>query len=250
MGANGVEHRVGVAYAATSPAQVMDLALPPGDGPHPLLLWIHGGGWMVGSRSTSPFADLAADGVAVASMDHRTALAPYPAPFDDPALALAHIRDDAADLRVDPDRIVLAGFSSGAHLAAMAALAGDEPVAGLLTFAGPLDLRDLADVPGRGGEGAAALLGILVDCSPEECTERVAAVSPVTLVSATAPPILVQHGTDDPVVPFSVGQAFVDAATEVGADVTLDAVDGLRHDVRRTDAVRAFLGRVLGVEVP
>ena len=226
------------------PLQRLDLFVPEGAGPHPLVLWLHGGGWLVGDKADLPFRDLVEQGVVVASANYRSALTEWPATFEDPGLALAAVLDDV-EADVDPDRVVVAGFSAGAHLAALLALSGEVPVAGIMSFAGPQDLRDLTNVPGDEGLGPAALVALLLDCPPAECPERVAAASPVTLVDADAPPAYVQVGSEDQLVAAAVGQAFAAAFDDSGVPVDLEVLDGIGHQFVRTDGVDDFLVRVL-----
>ena len=138
--------------------QTLDLFLPDGTGPWPMLVFIHGGYWMRGSKDEWAFlAPSWTDrGVAVATLGYRLA----------PAVGLADI---VADIReamdflerefggstLDTSRIVLSGISAGAHLAAMQATASARPI-GLVLLSGVFDPRPLeSTTPG------AALVGSL-----------------------------------------------------------------------------------------
>lgn len=100
----------------------------PADRPEalPVLLWMHGGGWLTGSIDMDDLmcAQLArAVGCAVASVDYR--LAPenaFPAPLEDCLAALRWLAQESNSLRVDPGRIAVGGASAGANLAAGLAL--------------------------------------------------------------------------------------------------------------------------------
>lgn len=97
-----------------------------GDAPLPALLWLHGGGWTLGSLDAyDPFCRALADaaGCAVAALDYR--LAPehrFPAALDDAWDALRWLRREAAALKVDPGRVAVGGDSAGGNLAASLAL--------------------------------------------------------------------------------------------------------------------------------
>lgn len=92
-----------------------------GPGTLPAVLYLHGGGWVVGSVQShdGACATLAREaGAVVVSVQYRRAPEnPWPAPNDDAFAALVWLADAARDLDVDPRRIAVAGDSAGAHLA-------------------------------------------------------------------------------------------------------------------------------------
>jgi acetyl esterase len=101
---------------------------PVGDSrPLPLLLWFHGGGWVLGSIGThEPVARNFCRGaqVAVLNVDYRLAPEhPFPAAFEDAEAAFLWAHENAADLGIDPDRIALGGDSAGGNLSAAVSLA-------------------------------------------------------------------------------------------------------------------------------
>ena len=98
----------------------------------PVLVAVHGGGWQVGSRKfyTNWGPYLARNGVAVFAIEHRLmkpGVKTYPGAVYDTKAAVQYVRAKAAELNVDPERIGLIGDSAGGHLAALVALAGEEP---------------------------------------------------------------------------------------------------------------------------
>ncbi|MFY9252954.1 MAG: alpha/beta hydrolase [Fuerstiella sp.] len=96
---------------------VVDFWQAEGEGPRPLLVYIHGGGWIGGDKKRSqrdvqPFLD---KGISYASVNYRlTGQASLPAPVHDAALAIQFIRSKAAEWNIRKDRIVLTGGSAGA----------------------------------------------------------------------------------------------------------------------------------------
>jgi acetyl esterase/lipase len=109
-----------------APDVAVEVSRPSTTGPVPAVLWIHGGGYVLGSAEQDrPKAErFAAElGHVVVSVDYRLAPeTPYPGPVEDCCAALTWLHDNAAGLGVDPDRLVVAGESAGGGLAAAVAL--------------------------------------------------------------------------------------------------------------------------------
>jgi acetyl esterase/lipase len=109
-----------------------DLYLPKGLDKAPVLVAVHGGGWQVGDRKfyTHWGNYLAKNGYAVFAIEYRLmkpGVTTYPGAVYDTKAAVQFVRAKASELGVDPERIGLVGDSAGAHLAALVALAGEEP---------------------------------------------------------------------------------------------------------------------------
>lgn len=111
------------------PAEKLDLFLPDGAGPHPLMIFIHGGYWRAMDKENHAFPALSfvPDGIALASINYTLAPA---ADMDEIVrecrAAIAWCAENAAGLDIDPDRIHVSGHSAGGHLTAMM-LATDWP---------------------------------------------------------------------------------------------------------------------------
>lgn len=108
-----------------------DVMVPKGDGPHPVLVYLHGGGWICGSPATHRklahrFAEA---GYLTISVDYRLAPEhPFPAPFDDCEFAVRWAAREAARWGGDPSRLAIGGDSAGGNLsAAVAAALRDDP---------------------------------------------------------------------------------------------------------------------------
>ncbi|GAA4805696.1 hypothetical protein GCM10023200_48940 [Actinomycetospora chlora] len=250
---------------------LLDLHRPADAPAPPLVVFLHGGGWRAGSRASfgpmyrgwqpSPFARLAAAGIAVASLDYRlSGEALFPAPLDDVAAGLRWLREHADDVDVDASRIVLWGESAGGHLAALLGLA-DPDVRAVVDWYGPADLTTLVEDAAAGGISAvdpaapdsreALLLGATAAAEPD----RAWRASPVAHVHPAAPPFLLRHGTADVLVPARQSQRLAAALESAGAPVQLDLVPGADHLWRGSPAAAteafddalAFAGEHLGV---
>jgi acetyl esterase len=130
---------------------LLDVVYPESaSGPLPLLLWVHGGGWVGGSKYelTSYFKLVAADGYVVAAPNYS--LAPehrYPTPPRQMMQALDYLQDNAERFRIDPSRIAIAGDSAGAHitaqLGALVTTPGYADAVGVVPSISPAQLRAL-----------------------------------------------------------------------------------------------------------
>lgn len=259
MSAHGV--RVLGALAFAEPAGYrpirLDLYRPAREGPAPLIIFFHGGGWMRGSRhvfvaafndwTPSPFERLALAGFAVASVDYRlSAEARFPAQLEDVTASLLWLTAQADEYDLDTDRTVLWGSSAGAHLAALLALEHstgpmDESragariarICGVIDWFGPADLLSMARrPPGDGTADAdapdsreARLLGAPVQTVPELAR----AASPRAHVHSAAPPFLIAHGTADRLVPIEQSQDLADALRRANVDVEFRAIENADH---------------------
>jgi acetyl esterase/lipase len=214
----------------------LDLLPPPGGGPHPVIVFVHGGGWRVGSRRTfvptfpadQGFERMRAAGFAVASIDYRlTGEAIFPAQLDDVRAALDWIRAHGADHRLDASRIVLWGESAGGHLAALAGLDRRSGVRGVIDWYGPADLIGFP-APGPDDDRPTreeSLLGGPVG----DNLERARAASPARQAHPDAPPFHIAHGDADDAVPHAQSVALHEALRAQGAPSHLTIVPGAGH---------------------
>ena len=217
----------------------LDLRTPEAAGA-PLVVFLHGGGWLRGSRKVftpgisdaQSFDRIVAAGFAVASCEYRlSGEARFPAQLDDVDAALAWLHAHGAEHGVDASRIVLWGVSAGATLAALTGLRRDD-VRGVVDWFGPADLfamaeHDMGEAPGRRPARRAG------SARPRrELPDAARAASPALQVHAGAPPFHISHGTADEHVPFAQSEALAEALRAVGADVEF-------HPVRRRQALLA-----------
>jgi acetyl esterase/lipase len=243
----------------------LDLRVPPGPGPAPLVVWIHGGGWCEGSRLRLPetmaevgFHDrLLRRGYAVADVDYRLSReATFPAQLHDVTAAIRWLRGYAADLRLDPGRFAAWGESAGGHLAALAgltagttnrALAGEGGLPGVSSAVqAVVDWYGVAGLIEEGSgqamvhshEPAEWLLG----GSPfHERRAEAMEASPVNQVHPGAPPFLLMHGTADKVVPYRHSELLAAALRERGVRGDLYPVPDADHIFRGAPDVGALV---------
>ena len=233
----------GVHRYGTEDPQVGELRVPPGAGPHPVAVLVHGGFWRSAyDRSLmEPLAtDLVARGWATWNIEYRRVGEPgggWPGTFDDAAAAVDHLAAlVTAGETLDLERVVAIGHSAGGHLALWLAgrpsLPADAPgasptvvVAAAVSQAGVADL--VAAAHGRvGGSAVPDLLG----GDPGEVPDRYATASPVALVPMGVPTLCV-HGEADPLVPIDQSERWAAAAVGAGDPVELVAFAGGHFEV-------------------
>ncbi len=245
----------------------LDLYLPEAYGkPLPLVIWLHGGGWVTGERSPCPLAILATRGYAVASVSYRLSRGGtvFPQPLHDCKAAVRWLRANAWRFGCDPERIGVIGSSAGGHLGALLgtvqddpALEGSEGVTGVSSrvqavcalFA-PTDfvhLEEVEDDHWRINLVAKALL----HGPPSADPLLAAAASPITHVTKDSAPFLFIHGTADRMVPPAQSERMHQALVLAGADSTLLLIEGMPHGNRTLaredlrEAMHAFFDRHL-----
>ena len=255
---DGVRLFTGLTYAVAvgyRPLQ-LDVWVPDTHPPAPLVVYVHGGGFMFGDRRYLPetvrpdavFEELVAAGLAVATIDYRHALeAPFPAQLHDAKAAVRYLRAHADDLGIDTTRIGIWGESAGGHIAALVGLTAHRPdlegthgVVGpssavdvVVDWYGPADLDTMPRATPPPAIAAKLPPELLVP--PEdhltrglEGTDRDDA-SPITHVTPDAPPFVLVHGTADWLVPYAQSEQLAAALRAAGVPVDLVPVEGAEH---------------------
>lgn len=205
----------------------------------PVLVYIHGGGWVGGSKEASLFGLLPwlEMGWNVVNVEYRLGrISPGPAAVEDCLCALRWIAANAKQYGFDVNRIVTSGGSAGGHLALTTGLIPESAgldrqcpgvplpkVAAIVNWYGITDVNDLLDGSNRKSY-AVAWLGSLPN--REDIARR---VSPLTYVRAGLPPILTIHGDADPTVPYTHALRLQDALKEAGVPHQLFTVPGGHH---------------------
>ena len=202
----------------------------------PCFLVIHGGGWTgMEPRRMFPFADhFAKLGMVGISVQYRLANPKTGVTvFDcvkDARSSMRYVRAHAAELGIDPQKIVASGGSAGGHLAASLAL-----------FDGTNE--DTDDLKVSTVPTAMVLLFPVIDTSTEgygnaRIGEHWQDISPLHQVRAGVPPTLIFHGTGDVTTPFKGAKAFQEAMVKAGNRCELDINEGGVHGyLMRTQAL-------------
>ena len=242
-----------LAYANTSKTQVLDLFIPSGNGPFPLVINIHGGGFMLGSKEMldAPIAKLLLQNkIAVASINYRlSGEALFPAAIQDAKAAVRFLRANAATYKLDPDKFLAFGQSAGGNLASMLGTSGgvaafddaqlgnagvSSRVQGVIDWFGPTDFLQMdtqAKAQGCPADHDTATspeskyLGKPIQQLPDLAKQS----NPITYVDKTDPPFLLQKGDKDCLIPFAQSQLLFDALKAASVPVTLETMKGAGH---------------------
>lgn len=225
---------------------LMDIHWPEtGDGDFPAVVYIHGGGWSQGDKTENLnqyLAELLPRGIAVFAINYRLANEyTFPAMIEDAKCAVRHIRANAENYSIDPDRIGAFGGSAGGHIVSLLGTAGEEAgwddvgqyqdvsseVVAVVNMYGPTDLRiEIEGVSQR----------LIKNVFATDSHGDMGFASPITYVDSGDPAFLLMHGEDDPAVPISQSENFAAALEEAGVEVEFVRVANASHSFRPTVA--------------
>lgn len=257
-----VEHDATYARAGERDLHIR-LALPDGQSELlPVIVYIHGGGWLGGDYTTVRSAQFIPHGFAAASIQYRFSTeAAFPAQIHDCKAAIRYIRAHAGEFGIHPDRIGVWGESAGGHLAALLGTSGgveelegnlgspgqSSRVQAVCAYSGPTKFVPDAGEP----EPVTQIPEVLVQLmggTRDEKPELYRLGSPFEHISPAAPPFLLVHGDSDELVPVGQSEIFAKALRRAGAEATLIKVKkGTHgfHDPDQTPSNEEILGEVL-----
>jgi acetyl esterase/lipase len=218
-----------IPYTNLPNSQLLDVYLPEtGDGPFPVVIYIHGGGFVKGSKDDHKSATIALNGLdrgyAVVMMNYTLSLdASFPTQIHEVKAAIRWVKANARDYHIDPARIGLMGASAGAHLAALAGTSGavgeledksfgypemDSVVQAVAVDFTPVNFatvneqllrlgREIPDGFNAPQYSSALYLGDLMEIVPEIVEQT----NPETYISPLSPAFFIQHGTEHYILP-------------------------------------------------
>lgn len=222
------------------PLQFGDLRLPPGGGPHPVAILIHGGCWKAEfdiRHSSKLAAAIAKSGIATWSLEYRRvghAGGGWPGTFTDIGRGADHLRALAGDHALDLERVISMGHSAGGHLALWLAarsripvdvdigMAEPIPLSGVLALAPAADLAYL-----HGTQACDHVVDGLMGGSPEDVPERYRWADPVQIGPDGVPQVLLFGTYDDDWNP--AGERYLEAARMRGDVVRTIVADESGH---------------------
>ncbi|MGF1578664.1 MAG: prolyl oligopeptidase family serine peptidase [Gemmataceae bacterium] len=219
----------------------LDLYLPPPvNGPTPVIIWVHGGGWRNGSKDRCPAIRFVQNGYAVASINYRlTKHAIFPAQIHDCKAATRWLRANARKYNLDSQKFGAWGSSAGGHLVALLGTSGDvkelEEKGGNLKYSsrvqavvdwyGPTDLTKM----GTWHNGPRSPEALLIGGPVQKNKDKAAKANPINYVSKDDPPFLIMHGTKDKVVIPNQSELLVAALKKAQVSVEYQPIEGAGH---------------------
>ena len=223
-------------YANLSPAQMLDIYIPDeNDGPFPVILYIHGGAFSIGDKrniEVLPYLTGLVRGYAVVSVNYRmSGEAIFPTGLQDVKAAIRWVRANSAPYHLDGNRIAVWGSSSGGNYAAMIGLTANVlelddlslgnpeypcKVQAAVDWFGPTDFLKMDEQLEENGFGpsthseADSPESRYLGAKLADVPLKVEIANPMTYIHKNMPPLLIQHGRLDTVVPIQQSIMFVE----------------------------------------
>jgi acetyl esterase/lipase len=240
----------------------LDIAVPEGGGDlRPLIVCIHGGGWIHGARHgyRDFIVELAKKGYVAATVSYRLSpVAPWPAQIDDVRAALRYLRSHAKEYGIDPERVGAIGHSAGGHLSLMLGLMptgaelAEDRIQAVVNYFGPTDLGVAEFIP-----DVEKMLESLVGGPRSEKGELLGHASPLKWVDRGDAPVLTLHGSTDEIVPVRQARILHEKLEAASIPATLRVLEGRGHgwdgdDARKTmtETLDFFHAYLVGSEQP
>lgn len=218
----------------------------------PVVLWVHGGGWYSGNKrfviDTHKLDFLVRSGFVLASVEYRLSdEATFPAQIHDVKAAIRWLRAQPEVLGIDPERVALAGFSAGGHLAALAATTVGVPelegesgspgystqVRAAIAMAAPTDFTQNPaasdSLPNPNSAGVMSPEQRLLGGRIEERPTLARLANPGAFIGKDTPPFLLIHGSHDEIVPVSQAEYLYQGLAARGIEVTFIRVEEGNH---------------------
>ncbi|NWJ50424.1 MAG: alpha/beta hydrolase [Bacteroidetes bacterium] len=265
-----------VAYATKSATQKLDIYLPLGEGPFPVVVIIHGGAFMFGDKNheSRDAETLVKNGFAAVSINYRLSEeARFPAQIQDCKAAIRFLRANATKYKLNPDKIASWGASAGGNLSALLGTSGDIPelegselgnssfssrVTASVDWFGPINFLTM--------DAEAATLGFTIGTNSERSPESklmgaavqtipdlVAKANPTTYITKDDAAFLIQVGDTDRNIPYTQSKNFYNALVAVkgSANVDFELLKGAGHggpqfsSISNMNKLIAFLNKYL-----
>lgn len=259
-----------VIYASPDGMELgLDIYMPENSNNPALIVQVHGGAWRFGNKEGGVPLQFVEHGYAVASLDFRQSTdAAFPAMIHDIKAAIRFLRANAGDYGYDASNIAITGASSGAHLALVVGVSNGHSdlegnlgnhldtssnVQAILSYFAATDLTTILSQSTPFGLGVREpAVELMLGSLPTDNETLAKLASPVYLVDANDPPLLLLHGDRDPQMPINQSLQMLGAYKTLGLDVSFDPVHGAVHggpgfyDEEHLGNALTFLNRTIG----
>ena len=213
----------------------------------PIILWVHGGAWMHGTRHDNAdlFREMVAQGFACFSISYRLSHeAIFPAAIMDCKCAVRYLRANAAELGIQAENIGAWGPSAGGHLVALLGTSANVPdlegdggwaghssaVQAVCDWFGPSDFLQMSAYPSDIDHDAPDAPESLFIGNPiQQHPDLVQRANPITYITAATPPMLIAHGKQDRIVPINQSELLYEALVAQGVEVTFEQLEAAGH---------------------
>jgi acetyl esterase len=215
----------------------MDAHVPPGQGPFPTVILVHGGSWTTGSKTANfivpLFRPLTEGAFAWFSINYRlTPEFPYTAQVEDVEAAVSFLKHHAKEYKVDPEGIALMGESAGAYLVDLVGARNNGGVAAVVSLYGAFDMVAWAK---QLFDGKPLPPSVQAEFRIKELDAdglaKIREGSPATYLSRNSPPFLVIHGTKDEAAPYEQALLTVELFKKIGVPCDLITIQDGIHGV-------------------
>lgn len=208
---------------------------------HPTLVYIHGGGWLGGSKDQiTPFIiSYLQKGWNVVNVDYQTGEGTAPRAVDDCMEAIQWIARNAKNFNIDTEHVVISGESAGGHLALITGMLNSIPgshrfysgdslkINAIVNWFGITDIAGVDDFYKKQNQES-NYASIWVG-NPNRMDSISKVFSPVNRITASTPPIITIHGKLDSVVPYELTTAFHNSLSKAGIKNELVTIDDGKH---------------------
>jgi len=237
-----------IVYKTVGSQQIMlDVAYPNNAKSSPVIMLIHGGGWVAGSRGdmASLVPGLVASGYACVNIEYRLApAAQYPAQIEDVKASVRWIKDHATQYRLNKNKIAAFGMSAGGHLTALLAATGNETqwdlgtgqtskIQAAISYAGPTDFptwwKNKKFQPPADRAVIEACLPALLGGTYEQVPQMYVDASPVSHVTPNCTPTMFLHGDVDTLVPKAQSQIMYNLLVSKSVTTEILIMPGVGH---------------------
>lgn len=241
--------------------QRLDVYFPPESGSRRgIVVALHGGGWMTGSKDDMSGCGrlLAREGYVTISANYRLALKPglrgptIADMLDDVDSILDFAKGREAEWNCDASRVALIGFSAGAHLSLIKAMArnGDGRIRACVSISGVSDIADPAFHENVIGILKARVVTSLAtgkawDPDDPETVGLYRELSPITHAPNVDCPVVIVHGSRDRIVPVAQARSLAGRLASLGKDVEYVEGEGLDHELEDDDFRETFVNETL-----